>query len=142
MNKYIVDATTGTIVDISNCYIVDPEDLGDMDLSDNEISEIAKEKGISVVEMARDTGFGDNKYRYTVSYSPLSIKDEADMLIEGGVYTEDDGAVFEALMWAKDATTEELTAVAEHIMAYDSVWDGFRDSLVEAVTFAYKEAEQ
>lgn len=143
MSKLIIDATNGTILDMSDCYIVDAELLGDdIVLSDREVQDIANEHGISVAEMARDTGFGDNKYRYTVSYSPLSLRDEADMSIEGGLYDETDGDVFKALMWAKDAPLEELKVVSETIMAQDSVWDGFRENTVEALLFAYKAREK
>lgn len=140
MTKLIVDATNGTILNMSDCYIVDAEVFGDdLTLSDTEVQEIANEHGISVAQMARDTGFGDNAYRFTVSYSPLSIKDEADSLLEGGVYCEGDRE-YSALMWVKEtATVEELSVIGERIMSYDSVWEGFREALVNEVTFVHKE---
>ena len=135
MTKLIIDATNGTILNMNDCYIVDAELLGDdIMLSDREAQEIANKHGISVAEMARDTGFGDNKYRYTVSYSPLSIKDEAYSLIEAGIYDEDDRE-YEALVWAKDANPEELEVVSESIMNQDAIWDGFRDNLTEMLIF-------
>jgi hypothetical protein len=136
--KYIIDATNGTILNMNDCYLVDAELLGDdIMLSDSEAQQLANEHGISVAQMARDTGFGDNAYRYTVSYSPLSIKDEADSLLEGGVYEEGDRE-YEALVWAKDADPKDLERVSNAIMSQDGVWDGFRENLTEMLTFIHK----
>ena len=143
MTKYIIDATNGTILNMNDCYIVDAELLGDdIVLSDREAQQLANEHGISVAQITRDTGFGDNAYRYTVSYSPLSIKDEADSLLEGGVYEEGDRE-YEALVWAKDADPEELRVISDSIMSQDAVWDGFRETLTEMLVFvhAFKKEE-
>ena len=137
MTKYIIDATNGTILNMNDCYIVDAELLGDdIMLSDSEAQQLANEHGISVAKMARDTGFGDNQYRYTVSYSPLSIKDEADSLLEGGIYTEGDRE-YEALVWAKDADPEDLRTISDSIMGGDAVWEGFRENLTEMLVFVH-----
>lgn len=140
MTKYIIDAVTGTILDMASCYIVDAELMGDdLMLTDSEAGELANEHGISVAQMARDTGFGDNAYRYTVSYSPLSIKDEAEALLDGVIY-EDDEIEKKALTWAREtATPDELRSVSDFIMGQDSVWDGFRENLIEALVWIYKE---
>lgn len=139
MTQYIIDATTGTVLDISNCFIVDAEHLGDDDHSDSELGTIAQVHGISVMAMARDTGNGDNKYRYTVSYSPLSIKDEAYSLLDGGVYEEDE-AEKKALTWASEtATREQLETISNLIMGQDSVWNDFRENLMEGLMWVYKE---
>lgn len=144
MTKLIVDATNGTILNMNDCYIVDAELLGDdIVLSDREVQDLANEHGISVAQMARDTGFGDNAYRYTVSYSPLSIKDEAETLLDGVAYYEDDEIEKKALTWAHEtATTDELRAVSDFIMGADSVWNGFRENVVEALVWVYKESNK
>jgi hypothetical protein len=122
---------------MNDCYIVDAELLGDdIILSDSEAQELANEHGVSVAQMARDTGFGDNSYRYTVSYSPKSIKDEADSILEGGIYEEGDRE-YEALVWAKDADLADLTDISDSIMAQDGVWDGFRENLTEMLVFIH-----
>lgn len=138
MTKYIIDATNGTILNMNDCYIVDAELLGDdIMLSDSEAQQLANEHGISVAKMARDTGFGDNSYRYTVSYSPLSIKDEADSLLDGGVFVEEDKE-YKALLWIKDeATTEQLESIADGAMSNDSVWQEFRETLIPQIMFVY-----
>ena len=138
MTKLIVDATNGTILNMNDCYIIDAELLGDdIVLSDREVQELANEHGISVAKMARDTGFGDNAYRYTVSYSPRSIKDEADSLLDGGVFIEEDKE-YKALLWVKDeATPEELETITDGAMSNDSVWQEFRETLIPEIMFVY-----
>ena len=123
---------------MNDCYIIDAELLGDdIVLSDREVQELANEHGISVAKMARDTGFGDNAYRYTVSYSPRSIKDEADSLLDGGVFIEEDKE-YKALLWVKDeATTEELETISDGAMSNDSVWQEFRETLIPEIMFVY-----
>lgn len=138
MAKLVIDATTGTVLNAENCYIVDASDMTDDDFTDREIAELAERVGKSIQKMGTDTGWGDNAYRFSVSYSPLSLKDEADSYIEGGVYSEGD-AEFEALSWAKDtATVDELTEISESIMSDDSLWDDFRSRFISELVFAYK----
>ncbi len=132
----VVHPGTGTILDMDECYIIEDAHL-DAELSDSEIGAIVEEKGRSLNGVLQETGYGDNKYRYTVSYSPFSLKDEADALIEGGIYTEEDDA-YGALNWARDASPEELSMVSESIMSNESVWDDFRTFVVEYLTDAYK----
>lgn len=140
MGKYIIDAESGTVVRMETCFIIDADDLGnDAFLSDSEIAEVGRERGISVADIVRDTGYGDNKYRYTVSYSPLSVRDEADSLLDGGVYDDPEDAEYKkALEWARDtATQEELTEISEYAMGHDHVWDGFRENLIDSVIWIY-----
>lgn len=134
MAKLIIDATSGTILNMGDCYIVDSQHLGDdLVYSDSEIGEIAEKHGIYIADMARDTGFGDNKYRFTVSYSPLSLRDEANTLIDGGIFGEDEEE-YQFLAWAgQDATDEELAELADYIMADDSVWDGFKSHVIDGL---------
>lgn len=138
MTKYIIDATNGTILNMNDCYIVDAELLGDdIMLSDSEAQQLANEHGISVAKMARDTGFGDNAYRYTVSYSPLSLKDEADAMLDGGIFNETDEE-YKALLWVKDeATTEQLETIADMAMSNDSVWQEFKETLIPELMSVY-----
>jgi hypothetical protein len=138
MAKYIIDTQTGTMVSADYCYIVDDADITEdlNPMSDTELSELAEKVGVSLRSIGQDTGWGENKYRYTVSYSPLSIKDEADSLLEGGVYVEGDRE-YEALVWAKNADPKDLEEVSDSIMSQDAVWDGFRDNLTEMLVFIH-----
>lgn len=143
--KLIIDAVSGTVLQADDCYVVDTENLTESELSDidegydYEIRNIAGRRGTSVLKMGADTGWGDNSYRYTVSYSPLSIKDEADSLLEGGIYeSPEDEKYKRALEWVRStATTDQLAAISDFVMGHDGVWDGFRENLMEAVMFVY-----
>lgn len=139
--KLIIDATSGTVLNADDCYVVDAEDFPSEDLSDTEIAFIAQEKGIAVRKIGADTGWGDNRYAYTVSYSPLSIKDEADAFLEGGIYeSPEDEKYKRALEWARsEATLDELQSISNFVIGNDAAWDGFRDNLMEALMFVYRE---
>lgn len=147
MSKLIVCATTGTILNVEQCFLVDTDDLNESDsalldnASDSEIGELAKRAGKSLlVTYGSDTGWGDNAYRFTVSYSPNSIRDEADAILDGGVYDDpEDSHIKEAMEWALTAKTEELKVVGDYAMSDDHVWDGFRRNLVDALVFVYEE---
>ena len=140
--KYIIDTQTGTMVSAEYCYIVDEKDISEdlNPMSDTELSELAQEVGVRLTTVGQETGWGDNAYRFTISYSPLSIKDEAETYVEGGVYTEGD-VEYDALMWAKDASTEELEEISYWVMNNDSVWDGFRGNLIEGLMWVFKNKE-
>jgi hypothetical protein len=140
MAKYIIDTQTGTMVSAEYCYIVDDSDISDdlNPMSDSELSELAERVGKSLQKMGLDTGWGDNAYRYTVSYSPLSLRDEANMLIEGGVFTEEDEE-HSALRWAgENADIDELAEISEGIMAWDSIWQDFRTNFIPELVTYYK----
>lgn len=137
--KLIMDATTGTVLNVENCYVVDVEDLDESDskildeANDSEVATIAKKYGLPIVVWGHDTGWGDNQYRYTVSYSPLSIMDEARSLIDAGMYDENEDE-YAILSWViNDATQEDLKEVTDWIMNYDSVWDGYKNNVLEGI---------
>jgi hypothetical protein len=141
--KLIIDKTTGTVLNLEGCVIVETDDLNDYDshlleeASDSELSDIGERCGISIEQMGRDTGWGDNKYKWAVSYSPLSIKDETQMLVEGGVYTEEDKE-WKALQWIQtEATKTDLEDLSDWIMSGDSVWDGYKSNLMEWLVHIY-----
>jgi hypothetical protein len=141
--KLIIDKTTGTVLNLEGCVIVETDDLNDHDshlleeASDSELSDIGERCGISIQQMGRDTGWGDNKYKWAVSYSPLSIKDETQMLVEGGVYTEED-TEWKALQWIQtEATKADLEDLSDWIMSGDSVWDGYKSNLMEWLVHIY-----
>jgi len=141
--KLIIDKTTGTVLNLEGCVIVETDDLNDYDshlleeASDSELSDIGERCGISIEQIGRDTGWGDNKYKWAVSYSPLSIKDETQMLVEGGVYTEEDKE-WKALQWIQtEATKADLEDLSDWIMSGDSVWDGYKSNLIECLVHIY-----
>jgi hypothetical protein len=141
--KLLIDTTTGTVLNIEGCVIVETDTLDDHDThlldvaSDSELCDIGKRNGISLKKIGDDTGWGDNKYRYSVSYSPLSLKDEALSLIEAGMYTEEDSE-WNALNWVQnEATQQDLEDLADWIMSSDSVWDGYKSNMMEWLIHLY-----
>lgn len=139
--KLIFDAMTGTVVDADSCYVVESDDLTDEYLeilhngSDDERSQLGMQLGKRLNEIGQDTGWGDNKYRWTVSYSPKSLKDEADALLDGGIYEDAEDDKYKSMLeWvANEATENELEEVSDLAMSADHVWDGFRENLMEAI---------
>jgi len=148
--ELIICSVTGTVLDLASCYIVDPSKLNADDVhaidegSDADRSAIAIRAGISVEKMGWDTGWGDNKYRYTISYSPQSLRDEADSILDGGIYDDPEDAEYKTMLeWViNEATEEELANVADWIMGADHVWDGFRQNLMEGLTYWYRESKK
>lgn len=140
MSKLIIDAQTGTILNLDECYVVDFNDIPEKseELSDSEISELARNVGTLIKKIGQDTGWGDNSYRFTVSYSPLSLKDEALSLMECGIYEEDEDE-YKKLQWVTEATQEQLEDISYHAMNYDSVWDGYRENVMDAIKWVYNQ---
>lgn len=134
----IIDATTGTILDMADCYIVDDANLTDEEEamldsgSDSLVGELAKRAGIPLNDEALEWV----KYGRTtaVSYGPSALRDEAGVLLEiMGEETEgedpEDVKMRGLLRWAYEkATDSELAYIAEHILADDNLWDGYREN--------------
>ena len=106
MSKLIIDTQTGTILNIEHCYIVEASELSEDDFTCSELQAVADRAGISISTMGRDTGWGDNKYSYAVSYSPKSIHDECLMFLDGGIYDETDRE-WHAVKWVLETATQE-----------------------------------
>ena len=148
MTKLIVDLQTETILGIDHCVILDIEKLSaedqatlaecdeDMGFDDDVVCEIAARNGIKLTELGASTGWGDLQYRNAVAYSPLSMKDEALVYTESGMYEEDEKE-FEALMWVRRASTEELDELSDFIMNDDAVWNGYRSNFVDNLVHFY-----
>lgn len=141
----IIDSVTGTILNLEDCYVVNPYDLSEEQLEtldngpDSSIGEIAEKNGKSLRKILSDTGYGDNKYRWTVSYSPDSLSEEFEELLASG-YLSDDTYVFKAVAWyLNHATDEQKSEFSDWVMSYESVWESFRETLFEAITDYYNE---
>ena len=134
--KLIIDSESGTILPADSCYIVDTASLEDgaMDVldfgSDGDIAEIGKKHGVSVDDIGKDTGWGDNKYRWTVSYSPKSLCDEAVSYIESGIYWPGE-AEYDALKWLLIQPPHILEQISDYIMADELVWHTFKSVFVD-----------
>lgn len=145
----IIDLVTGTILNLEDCYVVNPYDLSEDQLEtldngpDSSIGEIAEKNGKSLRTILSDTGYGDNKYRWTVSYSPDSVSEEFEELLAGG-YLADDDYEFKAVAWyLNHATDEQKSQFSNWVMSYESVWETFRSTLLEAISdFAPEEVSK
>lgn len=130
----IIDATSGTVLDMSDCYIVDDGNLtrdeeAMLDSgSDSLIGELATSVGIPLDDNALEwLKWG----RLTaVSYGPSALRDEASEMLDD----ESDLEVRGWLEWViNEATDAELAWVGQSILNDDAVWDGFRTNFVEGL---------
>lgn len=143
--RLIVDAQTDTILNIEHCYILTIDDLDDHDQAtlldinedsgadDDIVVEMAKRCGIKVTDMGDQTGWGDLTYTNAVAYSPKSLRDEANVLIDCEEWMRYDESELakKALEWVDNkATTKELEELAGDIMQDDNVWNGYRENFV------------
>lgn len=133
----IIDATSGTVLDMSDCYIVDDGNLtrdeeAMLDSgSDSLIGELATSVGIPLDDNALEW----IKYgRMTsVSYGPSALREEAKAIIEamGPILEQDDR---DSLQWVIDSASDaELAYLGQYILNDDAVWNGFRRNFMEAL---------
>lgn len=138
----IIDATTGTVLDMSDCFILDdgnltPEEEAMLDSgSDSLVGELARNEGVPLTEEALEW----IKYgrKTSVSYGPSALRDEAQVLLE--VLDPDDvediatRGLIERFMQAKD---DEVAMIGEHILNDDAVWNGYKNNFIEALHSFY-----
>lgn len=137
----IIDRTTGTVLEASDCYVVNPNDfpeevsnaLEDGGLSDSEISDIAENYGTSLKSIGSDTGWGDNKYRWTISYSPASVQEELEELLSQGYFEEEDPELGAIRWYLHHATREQRELVSNVCLSYDHIWQEFRSHLLHVL---------
>lgn len=133
----VIDATSGTILNLESCYIVYDEALTESEESilengsDSEIGELAEQAGVPL--------FGDAlewiKYgRMTsVSYGPSALRDEARAILDvmGPIIEQSER---DSLQWVIDsASDEELAYIGQHILNDDAVWSGFQRNFLSAL---------
>ena len=132
----IIDATSGTVLDMSNCYIVfdetfTPEEEAMLASgSDSQISALAEHEGIPLDNNALEW------IRYgrltSVSYGPSALRDEASEMLASEA--DPDEEVRGWLEWViNEASDAELVWLGECILNDDAVWDGFRTNFVEGL---------
>lgn len=140
----IIDATSGTVLDMSDCYIVDDGNLtrdeeAMLDSgSDSLVGELARGVGIPLDDDALEW------IRYgrltSVSYGPSALREEARAIMEvmGPIIEQDDR---DSLQWVIDSASDaELAYLGQHILNDDAVWNGFRRNFIEGLKwYASKE---
>lgn len=133
----VIDATTGTILDLSECYIVleenltvDQESMLDSG-SDSTIGELAREAGVPLNSNALEwILYG----RLTsVSYGPSALREEASTVLSevGPIIEQEDR---DPLEWVTNSASDaELASLGEYILNDDAVWYGFRRNFLESL---------
>lgn len=130
--KYIVHHGTGTIIGADECVIVDvPNDMadamsGDDYFDDQQVLDLAHEIGQAIQ-------INDLKYGNTMAFSPSALREEAECILDAGIYSEDE-SWHEAMKWCiETATDDHLDAVASYILDDDDLWTTYRRSVTEGL---------
>lgn len=142
MTKLIVHIGTGTIIDASECVVVDTdlfdnEDkarlTGDDYFDDSAVCDIAERLGTPVnTSVSADVTYGN-----AMLFSPSALRENAREVIGIGAYdlfpdTKD------ALLWvAGIATDEELQETGSWILSDDDLWETYNLSFMEGIREAH-----
>lgn len=128
MTTYLVHAGTGTIINASDdVYVITltEDENPEWFYEDDEIADLAVTQG-------KRLSLNDMTHGNTVSYSPSSIREEIrESLSE--YYTDE-----EWLLWAEQASDDDLNEVAGYILSADDVWQNFSINLVEGLREGYR----
>ena len=132
MTTYIYHEGTGTIIDASECVLVDVPQVtldtltGDDYVDDEVIAGLASEIGRPV--NTTDLTFGN-----CVAYSPSAIRQEARENLQ---YSDLDD---EVLAWTLRATDAQLNAVASYILnSSTNVWETYTEDLIDGLIEFYR----
>ena len=130
--RYIVHHGTGTIISADECVIVNVTDAmadamsGDDHFDDQLVLDLAHETGKAIQ-------VNDLKYGNTMAFSPSALREEAECILDAGIYSEDE-SWHEAMKWCIDtATDDHLNAVASYILDDDDLWTTYRRSVTEGL---------
>lgn len=142
MAKFIVHLGTETIIDASECVIIDMDDLDDHDearitgddyFDDGVVCELAERLGRPVnTSVPADVTYGN-----AMLFSPSALRENAREVIGIGAYdlfpdTKD------ALLWvAGIATDEELQETGSWILSDDDLWETYNLSFMEGIREAH-----
>ena len=135
--KLLIDSQSGTIVNAEHCYIVDTDDLTSEEsaleaFSDEEISNIARKHGISLMFMGEHTGWGDVNYSNSVCYSPASIREELE--VHWGTPDPD---IKDSVVWAFDVDKETLEIISAFAISNEKAWGNYHEVLLDAIEEVY-----
>lgn len=142
MTKLIVHIGTGTIIDASECVVVDTdlfdnEDkarlTGDDYFDDSAVCDFAERLGTPVNTAVS----ADVTYCNGMFFSPSALRENAREVIDIGAYdtfpdTKD------ALLWiAGIATDDELQETAGWILNNDDLWESYNQSFIDGILEAH-----
>ena len=77
-----------------------------------------------------------------VSYSPVAVRTEAFELLNGSPTNYWVAEHSEVLKWAAGASDEELAPVADYALQDDAIWDGYVDSVIDALVTVYGQRQK
>lgn len=123
--SFIVHPGTGTVIATDECVIVTvPSELfedNEDDEHDDLICEYAEEHGRGINQT--DLSWGN-----CIAFSPSAIREE---IIESlrDAYPDDK----EALEWGLSASDDELNEVASYIIQNDSIWETYKNDLLDGL---------
>jgi hypothetical protein len=133
MTTYIVHEGTGTIIDASECVLVDVPQVtldtltGDDYFDDEVITGLASEIG-------RPVNTTDLTFSNCVAYSPSAIRQEVRENLQYNDAIDD-----EVLAWALRATDAQLNSIASYILnSSASVWDTYTEDLIDGLIEFYR----
>ena len=140
MAKFIVHLGTETIIDASECVILDMDDLDDHDearitgddyFDDGVVCELAERLGRPVnTSVPADVTYGN-----AIIFSPSAMREEARELIALGEPTEE---ALQALLYiAGIASDDELHMAGQFILGDDAMWDNYNQSFMDGVRYAH-----
>lgn len=83
--------------------------------------------------------YDPNELRFgnCIVFTPEAIRDEVTAMLDNPSVTEFDPALRYALLWARDASDEELEFIGQRAIATDEVWLAFATAVKEEVQFYY-----
>lgn len=99
-----------------------------------EILDVATKDTESLDSVLHGCGFGDLDYSNSIAYSPVALRDEANALLDVGIYNGYDDPEFVrlALEWCeKTATDQQLNYIASCILASDDAWSAYKKNFLE-----------
>jgi len=130
MNIYI-DINTGQWGYLDSLTVLDFTELTD-DQQHEVISGNGKELGKTLGKSISHT---DNTITNCISYSPSTLRGEADLLLCEGLISH------EEYDWlTKWATDDELNDVAEYILSGSGAWRNYRDNVSEGIHWKYEDS--
>jgi hypothetical protein len=131
-NFFVVHVGTGTVISADECVIVGvPDEMlesmsGDDYFDDSDVISLAEDNG-------KPVNLTDVTWGNSIAFSPQALREEAQEILDAGIYDEGE-SWHEAFTWcATQATDDDLKDVASYILDDDDLWTTYRTSVTEGV---------
>jgi len=150
MGYLIYNKFDGTLTTVAESIIFTTETLSEEDAllmasyleeeNTDALDEVAKRNGKNLEEMLERIGYGDLSYTNSITYSPRSLREEADIIIQAGTYEdyEDAAKVAEMLNWVLNAPDDSLNLVAQYILADDRLFSEYKSNFIAGLKWFYE----